>query len=341
MKPSQISLALESCITAHVPTIIEGPPGIGKTYIARELAQRLKRPFYHIYAACLDPVDLIGVPYVDDYNPAAPADGETPRKPGKVTRWAAPGLLPQEPGGLVFIDEIASVEPAMQKALFSLIQFGMAGDYRAPPDTYIFGAGNNETDRAGVTRMLTPLKSRLVHLQMEVNHDDWIAWAFANSLPMEIIGFINFKPQLLHHFDKDEPTFPCPRTWEFAAKLIASQLPPSVETDVLAGTVGKGAAIELVAFLKIYRELPNVDAILLNPKGGEIPKNPSVLYALSAALAHRATPTNFESVIAYTDRLPAEFSVLSCTMAIRRDPKIPMTRAFSAWAARHSDVISG
>lgn len=336
MKPSAVILALEACIAANVPAMVHGAPGVGKTAIARQLATKLNRPFQHIYAATLDPVDLIGVPYVEQKN----IGSATHPRMTNVTRWAAPGLLPQEPGSLVFIDEIASVEPAMQKALFSLIQFGMAGDYRAPEDTYFFGAGNLETDKAGVTRMLTPLKSRLVHLDMEVNHDDWTVWALANAIPTEVIAFLKFRPSLLHAFDVNAPTFPCPRTWEFAARLIDKGIPPSVEIDVLTGTVGKGAAIELFAFLKIYRGLPSVDAILLNPKSADVPKEPSVLYALSAALAHRATPANFESVISYTDRLKPEFSVLSVSMAIRRDPRISMTRAFAKWASTHSDFVS-
>jgi hypothetical protein len=334
MKPSQIALALEACIEADVPALVKGPPGIGKTYLVRELAARLNRPFVHLFAATLDPVDLIGVPYVD--RPMIDGIAGNP-----VTRWAAPGLLPQEPNHIILIDEIAAAEPALQKALFSLIQFGMAGDYRAPENTSFIGCGNNDTDRAGVTRMLTPLKSRLVHLDMEVDHGDWIKWALANDIPTEIIGFLNFKPGLLHHFDPNATTFPCPRTWEFAGRLVRKGMPSGVlELAILSGTVGQGAAIELTAFLKIYRELPNVDAILLSPGKAEVPKDPTVLYALSAALAHRATPANFESVVTYTDRLPKEFAVLATTMAIRRDNKIPMTRAFSQWAANNQDVLA-
>jgi len=41
-------------------------------------------------------------------------------------------------------------------------------------------------------------------------------------------------------------------------------------------------------FLRMFRELPNIDAILLNPSGEPVPDLPAALYAVASAFAHRA-----------------------------------------------------
>ena len=108
---------------------------------------------------------------------------------------------------------------------------------------------------------------------------------------------------------------------------------------MISGTVGKGAASELVAFLRVFRNLPSPDAILMDPKGAAVPKDPATLYALSGSLAARATRENMDNVVTYCDRLPKEFSVLTIKDAAMRDNAVCSTRAFIAWSARNKEVL--
>jgi len=65
---------------------------------------------------------------------------------------------------------------------------------------------------------------------------------------------------------------------------------------MFAGTVGTGAATEFSGFLRMFRELPNIDAVLLNPSGEPVPDSPAAQYAVASALAHRASDTNFDYI---------------------------------------------
>lgn len=94
---------------------------------------------------------------------------------------------------------------------------------------------------------------------------------------------------------------------------------------MFAGTVGTGAATEFSGFLRMFRELPNIDAILLNPSGEPVPDSPAAQYAVASALAHRASDSNFDRICLYLDRMPTEFRVLSVRDATLRDPKIKYT----------------
>jgi hypothetical protein len=77
----------------------------------------------------------------------------------------------------------------------------------------------------------------------------------------------------------------------------------------------------------------------MNPSTSDVPKDPATLYALAGSLAHRATVGNFERVCTYVERMPPEFSVLSVSMAARRDASLASTSAFAKWAVAHQDVL--
>jgi hypothetical protein len=71
--------------------------------------------------------------------------------------------------------------------------------------------------------------------------------------------------------------------------------------------VGTGAATEFLAFLRMFRELPNTDAILLNPTREPVPENAAAQYAVASALAHCASDMNLDRICLYLNRLPPSF----------------------------------
>jgi hypothetical protein len=120
---------------------------------------------------------------------------------------------------------------------------------------------------------------------------------------------------------------------------VLGTVAPEAEFECFKGAVGEGAAAEFVGFVRIFRKLPNPDAILLNPQTADVPKDPATLYALSGALAQRATESNFERVCQYSERMPPEFSVLTISYAARRNPDLANTQAFTKWSINHQDVL--
>jgi hypothetical protein len=120
---------------------------------------------------------------------------------------------------------------------------------------------------------------------------------------------------------------------------VLGVVPPEAEYECFKGAVGEGAAAEFVGFVRIYRSLPNPDNIILNPTTANVPTDPSTLYALSGAIAERATESNFSRVCTYAERMPPEFSVLSISYAARKNPDLASTKAFTDWAVKHQDIL--
>jgi len=66
VKPSLAIAILKSGLGVNVPMFLWGPPGIGKSQIVAQIAADLKLPLIDIRAVLLDPVDLRGVPSVEN-----------------------------------------------------------------------------------------------------------------------------------------------------------------------------------------------------------------------------------------------------------------------------------
>lgn len=322
-KPSTLIKALLACIKAKRPCFIWGQPGIGKSEIVALVAKQLGLELIDLRAVLLDPVDLRGLPFLKD----------------GITHWAIPSFLPTKGNGILFLDELAKAPPLVQAALYQLILDRKLGDYTLPDGWVIVAAGNGAGDGAGVTAMLTPLRSRFVHLPMAVDFAEWREWAITNQVEPAVVAFLSMRPELLHKFDRDAQTFPCPRTWKFVSDMVATKLDHTIEAGVIEGSVGTGAAVEFMAFLSLYRNCPSIDEILKAPKTSDVPEQPAVRWAIASALAVRATVKNMNAVVTYLSRLPQEYYILGMKELGVRNQSLCKTPEFIAWAVKYADVV--
>jgi len=325
MKPSSAKAAVKVAIKARRPVFLWGPPGVGKSQTVKQIAEGDGLSLVDIRAVLLDPVDLRGLPKIED---------------GRAV-WCPPGFLPADGKGVLFLDELNAAPPLVQAGCYQLVLDRKIGEYILPPDWVIIAAGNRETDRAVTSRMPSALANRFVHIQFDVDVDDWVSWALDHGIMTEVIAFIRFRPGLLFQFDpaKNEKSFPTPRSWEFVSDLLKVGPDHAIEFDLLSGTVGEGAAVELLGFLKIFRTLPDPDQILMNPAAAPVPEDPATLYALSGALSRKAGPNSIGRIVEYCYRLPAEFSVLTIRDAVKIHPEVTSSRAFIDWAAKNQAVL--
>jgi len=324
VKPAQLSEALEVLVRAKRPAFVWGSPGIGKSQIVQQVARKLDRQLIDIRAVLLDPVDLRGLPHVNGDSRA---------------HWCQPDFLPRDGSGILFLDELPRAPQLVQNACLQLVLDRQVGEYRLPDAWDIIAAGNRLTDGGGSFKLNSALSSRFVHLDVEADLDDFCKYGIkANILP-EILAFVRFRTELLCKFDAAEKNFPCPRSYEFLSQIVASNPSPAIEVDLYKGTIGEGAAIEFASFLRLYRGLPSIDAILLEPKKSPVPTEPAELFAVACALGRRMTVDNMQAAVTYLDRLSDEYNVLAVKDAVAREQAIATTKTFTSWAIKHSDVV--
>ena len=113
-------------------------------------------------------------------------------------------------------------------------------------------AGNRQGDRGVTYSMPAPLANRFSHYEVEINLDDWVAWAYANEIDERIIAFLRFRQDLLFEFDPSQNpvAFPSPRSWEFAHRALQKfDDHKELFLGALQACVGKAAGIEVLQFI--------------------------------------------------------------------------------------------
>lgn len=330
----QATEMLETFLQAKLVPLIKGSPGIGKSAIVHSIAEKYDLQLIDIRLSQCDPTDLSGFPtLVDgkkaDYLPMAhfPIEGD-PLPEGKN-------------GWLIFLDELTSALPAIQAASYKLILDRMVGTHKLHKNVAIVAAGNLETDNAIVQTMSTALLSRMVHMQLKVSMDDWLEWASKNNIDHRITDFIKFKPSNLYTFNPDtENTYACPRTWEFANRLMTSKNTDSPNfIYLLAGTVSEGVAREFISFIKCYKKIPTVQQILSDPERTKVPEEASLLYALTGSISNHMKEENIGTLIKYIYRIPPEFQVVCMKDAVRRYPNLLNHKEVDNWLTKQSGLL--
>jgi len=317
--------------------MVASSPGMGKSDIIRTIAEIFKLKVIDLRVSQCEPVDMQGYPGVIN---------------GRMT-FHIPEYFPIEgdkipdgyDGWLLFLDEFNSGNKQTEAAAYKLILDRAVYKHKLHSRCLIAAAGNLTTDRAIVNTQSTATTSRLNHYRMRVDHKVWVDWANANEIDHRIISLIKFKPELLHRFNTstNELTFPCPRTWEFASKVIRGKETINHITKIrLAGTVGEGAAVELATYSEIYQNLPTIEQILKNPKSGwKVPKEPSELFAVTTMLSHNSTVDNIDKMIVATNRLPTEMQVVTLKDIYKRSPKLKKHPVITEWTAKNAHVLFG
>lgn len=331
MRASLLKDTITSLLKAGVnrSAVIVGPPGGGKTSIVKQIAKDLNYQYIQRHLPTMLVEDM-GVPMIDK-----------PMLYYKISDWFPAKGSKYDTGqpGVLCFDDRNQAGNDLQKVLANLVQERELHGIPMADNWHVISTGNRQSDRAGANRILSHLSDRENEFELETHHDDWTAWALENNIRPEVISFIRFKSGLLHDFDPQRDKNPTPRSWCEGVSPAIDVVPKEAELSVFKGAVGEGPAAEFTGFLKIARKLPNPDAVLLNPQSAAVPTDPATLYALSGSIAQRATPSNFERVCQYVERMPAEFSVLTVSMALRRERALQSTAAFNNWVVKHHDVM--
>ena len=172
--------------------MVWGPPGSGKSDLMRQVCAALGITCKDERVPTLDPVDLRGVPSVEN----------------GYTLFNIPSLLPKVDRdgehGVFFLDEIPTAQPAMQAACYQLTLDRKIGDYELPPGWVVMAAGNEVGHKAGAHRMLTALANRFGHYDLTVDVDEWLAWGLDAGIDEDLLAFIKYRPDLLQDTEMKE-----------------------------------------------------------------------------------------------------------------------------------------
>jgi hypothetical protein len=329
VKISQAVSMITTILKCKLVPMLIGSPGCGKSSVAYMLAEIYNLKLIDLRLSQCDPTDLLGFPQIFG------------KKAGYVPMETFP--LEGDPipdgysGWLLFLDELTTAGPAVQAAGYKLILDRMVGQHKLHPKVAIMGAGNKETDNAIVQPMSTALQSRMIHLELVVDHEEFIDWASTQGFNHFITDYIGFMPNQLFTFQPDhtDTTYACPRTWEFANRMLKAVPIDSPDlTALLSGALSEGVARQFLNYCKVYKSLPTLRQIKLDPEHTPVPEDKGMLYALTGSISSSVTnDASFAEVVKYVKRFPVEFQVVTLKDTVRRNAPMKKNEAFQEWLA--------
>jgi energy-coupling factor transporter ATP-binding protein EcfA2 len=322
-------------IRAGLVTMLHGDPGVGKSAIVHQVAKIFKLKMIDIRLSQVDPTELNGFGCIQ----------------GGVAKYIPMEMFPLEntpiPDGyngfMVFLDEFSAAPKSVEAAAYKLTLDRMVGLHKLHPKTAIVCAGNLITSGAIVNRQSTATQSRMVHLTMTADPIGWVEWASKNKLDYRIISYISNLPSNLHVFDPkhSDKTFACPRTWEFASKILGviGNKPMMEILPNLAGTLGEGTARQFIAYAETLVDLASIDEIKANPHTAKLSDKPSLRHAASYLVAAHLDEKNIDSVMVYIKRMPMEFQTITLQNSLHRNRSLIDLEPIQDWVIENGEKL--
>lgn len=269
----------------HVKTkkslFIQGAPGIGKTFIVKQLAKDLDMDIIDIDTSIIEAVDFSGLPAIK-----TDADGN------EYTTLIATDLQPTDNGphgngGIIFLDEINRSNPSIQNACLRLVQYGSIGKYKLPDKWVVFMAGNREFDDPGfVDKLGMALANRGSQYNFVPKVEHFLEYGSKVGIHEHILSFIKSFPDMMHKLDDsgEQKIFPSPRSQHEVSKLYKEYLDSGEKfsndelIEYLSGGVGVEAAAQFIQFVNEVQQQfkHDLDLIFTNYKEAFYIKNPDI-----------------------------------------------------------------
>ncbi|MEV5754854.1 AAA family ATPase [Actinoallomurus sp. NPDC052308] len=349
--------ALALAVSANLPVLLWGEPGIGKSAALQQLAAGLGVPLETVIASVHEPSDFAGLPIIGD-DPAA--SGVPMAPPDWAVRLATAGR------GLVFFDELSSAPPAVQAALLRVVLERRVGSLTLPETVRVVAAANPPSSAADGWHLSPPLANRFVHLQW--THDPrTVARGMAGTWPEitiprvdpgrvpsavarargAISGFLTARPGLTHHLPEDAEGrgrgWPSPRTWEMTLRLLATGYATGADQKAVAaavvGAVGDGTGLELLSYLEEL-DLPDPNRVLADPNAFALPERgdrqlaflTAVVSAVQTNLTRRRWEAGWTVLAKAVDAgVPDVAARAAADLAVLRDTDWPVPSGIDAF----------
>lgn len=281
-----------------------GPPGVGKTSIARDLAARMAEYERKTLASISDkenpeehqlwkqrveagpckvlldltsqqPEDLMGLPTVQG--------GQTKFMPQK---WHLEAGV-QGRAGVLILDDLPAATASVQTAARQIALEGEVHEHKISNRVLIVVTGNRRDDKTGATTLPAHFLNSVLVLSITPDRESWAAWyaKHANGDPV-VPAFLEFKSAHFSRLPKEGDTngsFATPRTWTKLGAML-QQVGTANLSTLAAGLVGEGVAVEFSAFHKMQNQMIPPLTLLGNPKG-VLPQPENILNSADKMIA--------------------------------------------------------
>lgn len=266
-------------LAGKIPVMLMGAPGIGKTAMVTQFAERIDADLIDVRLSAETPSSFEGKDYI------SPQTGNLK----KARAWWLQRIDRNKSDNrptVLFFDEYTNAPDALQQLAYSPFNerklHGTSFDYCLPnghPGLYVFGAGNRVEDETGAREMVYASKTRVFTVDVEATASKWLEWAAENAIDPKIQAFIYANPDAL--LERPSAGTACPREWTNLSYALAQGIP---YREAAHGTIRGAHESKFCAFYKDSSLCPTVEDIV-NGKAGDFPAVHIAAFAVTLVTA--------------------------------------------------------
>lgn len=282
-------------------SMLWGTRGVGKSSIVRQVAAQYDVPLIDLRLTTIEPVDIRGAIYADDAL--------------AKTVWFPPEFLPtpDQPQGILFLDELTAADQRLQISAYSLILDRRVGNYQLPDGWQVVAAGNASFHGAISHDMGTALADRMFHFNVETVIEAFLAYAIEMDFAPEVMAYLKIRPDKLDdthaQLANEHLIGASPRGWEDVSNVLKSGLSDSAKRVFVQGRIGAANAAEFFGVLREIQAGADVMRLLAAAPGAEtaalLPRTLDGLYGMTYGLVAAATdPKTLARALAIIEQLP-------------------------------------
>jgi hypothetical protein len=344
----------EIVVRLDKPIIIKGGFGIGKSQAVEQAVAELDSPavlqsllgkdcpyngalLVDIRLSQYDSVDLRGFPQADKKS------GTAIWYPPSTFPFIGNDNFPDDKLIVVFFDEGPDAKNDVFAVMQQILLNRCCGEHVLKPNVRMLLAGNRDSDQALAKKFPMPLNNRLIHFEAVNTLDEFCTYAQSQGVPSVFIAFWNFCANLVNTYDpkKITPIVATPRTWFTAVDLWCDRrLNPEIKEAAMIGAIGEGPAVQFLAFVDVWQNLPDIDKIKAHPESYPVPEELSIKYATAMLVSEKMTLGTVDALHVYLKRFSAEFIVMAWQLAVARDPTLFDSDAYLDYVKRFREVYA-
>ncbi|EHF01633.1 MULTISPECIES: ATP-binding protein [Olsenella] len=215
------------------PIIVMGPPGVGKTAVVAQVADRLGVNFVSYSITHHTRQSALGLPYI--------AEAEFGGRTYRVSRYTMSEIVAaaydsiEATGvneGILFLDEVNCASETLMPAMLQFLQYKTFGQHRLPEGWAIVCAGNPPEYNRAAREFDPAMMDRLKRIDVEPDFEVWMDYAVTHGVHPAITTYLSSKPANFYKVraSVNGTRMVTARGWEDLSRMLLAYAHEGIET---------------------------------------------------------------------------------------------------------------
>lgn len=203
------------------PFYLEGPPGIGKTELVKQIAEELGIGFVSFSVTHHTRNSIIGLPVIEDL---PNGDKYTEYTMSEVIAEVVRACEKGQTEGILLLDEFNCASDTIMPVMLAFLPTRNIGLYHLPDGWSLVLCGNPVEYNASAKRFTPAIMDRVRRLEILPDAEDFLTYAEAKGFHRLVVDYLKLNPQNIYKVtnSRERAETVTTRGWENLARTIAA-----------------------------------------------------------------------------------------------------------------------